>query len=291
MVVVKKTALGRGLGSLLEGAESSPVVSAPASVTAINEIPISKISTNPFQPRTNFDVEALEELAESIREFGLIQPITVRKIGLSYQIISGERRFRASQIAGLETVPAYIKEADEHGMLEMAIVENIQREDLDPIEVALSFQRLIDECNLTQDSMAAKVGKNRATVANFLRLLRLPPVVQAALREGKISIGHAKCLLSLNDVSQQESLCRQIVAKGMSVRATEAKVRALLAEKPVREHTDAAQNPYSDKINRLKEISKASVNINKNAKGEVRVVLAFDREEALDEFLQNVEKL
>ena len=185
----KRDALGKGLGALISGIDSLGVTqTAPAEDTigndpvrnpaSICEIPVEKISANPYQPRSNFDEDALAELTESIRQLGIIQPITVRKIGLRYQIISGERRFKAASAAGLSTIPAYIKETDDQGMLEMAIVENIQREDLDAIEVALSFQRLIDECNLTQDAMADKVGKKRATVANYLRLLKLPAEIQ-----------------------------------------------------------------------------------------------------------------
>ena len=204
----KRAALGKGLGALISGMDGlgTPSAHTPAPVTpsvpgpaSICEIPVEKISANPYQPRSNFDEQALEELADSIRQLGIIQPITVRKIGLKYQIISGERRFKAAQAAGLGTIPAYIKDTDDQGMLEMAIVENIQREDLDAIEVALSFQRLIDECHLTQESMADKVGKKRATVTNYLRLLKLPAEIQVCIRDKKISMGHAKAILSLTD--------------------------------------------------------------------------------------------
>lgn len=206
----KRAALGKGLGALISGLDQAGTVPAtgtgavpartPApALASICEIPIDKISANPYQPRSNFDEEALAELTDSIRQLGIIQPITVRKTGLHYQIISGERRFKAASAAGLKTIPAYIKDTDDQGMLEMAIVENIQREDLDAIEVALSFQRLIDECHLTQESMADKVGKKRATVTNYLRLLKLPAEIQVCIRDGKISMGHAKAILSLTE--------------------------------------------------------------------------------------------
>ena len=235
----KRDALGKGLGALISGIDSLGVTqTVPAEDTigndpvrnpaSICEIPVEKISANPYQPRSNFDEDALAELTESIRQLGIIQPITVRKIGLRYQIISGERRFKAASAAGLSTIPAYIKETDDQGMLEMAIVENIQREDLDAIEVALSFQRLIDECNLTQDAMADKVGKKRATVANYLRLLKLPAEIQVCIRDGKISMGHAKAILSLNDPVAQLSLCDDIIKRNLSVRQAEAKAQNML---------------------------------------------------------------
>ena len=237
--------MGKGLGALIPGVDNlatSPAATAPVhNPASICEIPIDKISANPYQPRSNFDEEALAELTESIRQLGIIQPITVRKIGLRYQIISGERRFKAASAAGLQTIPAYIKETDDQGMLEMAIVENIQREDLDAIEVALSFQRLMDECSLTQETMADKVGKKRATVANYLRLLKLPAEIQVCIRDKKISMGHAKAILSLSDPMAQLSLCDDIVKRNLSVRQAETKAQNIL------KRSDRSEEPEEKK--------------------------------------------
>ena len=191
-------------------------------------IPANLIDPNPYQPRMAFDNDSLEELAESVRTFGLIQPISVRKQSDGrYQIISGERRFRACKLAGMDTIPAYIRTADDQGMLEMAIVENIQRQDLDPIEVAMSYQRLMDECNLTQERMAQRVGKKRASIANSLRLLKLPTKVQHDLKTGLLSTGHAKVLLSVEDPHIQELLCDLTIKEGLSVRQLEDRIRRL----------------------------------------------------------------
>ena len=192
----------------------------------ISEIPVSQIEPNPFQPRKEFDEEALSELASSIKTLGLIQPITVRRINpTKFQIISGERRYRACRMAGVEKIPAYIRETDDVGMLEMAIVENLQRENLDPIEIALSFRRLIEECRLTQEEMAERVGKKRASVTNYLRLLKLSASAQYALKTGKISVGHAKVLLGIEDEAMQDRLCEETIASDLSVRQLEQKVR------------------------------------------------------------------
>jgi len=194
----------------------------------IRLVPLSQISPNPFQPRVSFDPSELEELSVSIRTLGLIQPITLRRTAPDkYQIISGERRFRASKLAGLSSIPAYIRTADDAGMLEMAIVENVQRSDLDPIETAVSYERLIDECNLTQEQMADRIGKSRVVVTNYLRLLRLPAKVQYDLKVGNITVGHAKVLLGLEDKQLQESLNDEVIKEGLSVRALEMRVKAL----------------------------------------------------------------
>ena len=227
--------LGKGLGALLGEAGSmdnfrKPVgyvnkvnvveSTAPQDKADVLMIPVDYIEPNPFQPRQSFDQEALEELAESIRTLGLIQPVTVRKKAADkYQIISGERRFRACRLCGMDLIPAYVRDADDQGMLEMAIVENIQRENLDPIEIALSYQRLIDECRLTQEQMALRVGKKRASVTNYLRLLKLPAKIQHDLKVGQLSVGHAKVLLSVEDSRVQEALCDLVVKEGLSVRA------------------------------------------------------------------------
>ncbi len=224
--MTKKPALGRGLSALLESQETDVTASQNSSVSStlggITEIYIQQIEANPFQPRTQFEEQALHELAQSIKELGIIQPVTVRKMGYDrFQLISGERRFRASQLAGLTTIPAYVRVANDQSMLEMALVENIQRSNLNAIEVALSYERLIEECNLTQDQLSSRVGKQRSTISNYLRLLKLPVAVQSALRENRISMGHARALINLNNESEQLAALEQILADNLSVRKTE----------------------------------------------------------------------
>lgn len=226
--MAKKRALGRGLSALLENAEN---ISRPKPVEkgsignvagSIAMLKISQIEANPFQPRNNFKKTPLEELSKSITEHGIIQPVTVRMIAdARYQLISGERRFRASQLAGLTEIPAYIRKADDQTMLEMALVENIQREDLDAIEVAISYQRLIEECKLTQESLSDKVGKNRSTVTNYLRLLKLPAEIQIGIIEKEISMGHARALVSITDLNHQLALFNRAINEGLSVRQIE----------------------------------------------------------------------
>ena len=227
---VKKQALGRGLSALLKDPandiKSVEDKNADKVVGNIVELDINAIEINPFQPRTNFNEETLNELATSIRELGLIQPITVRKLDFNkYQLISGERRLRASKIVGLETVPAYIRIANDQESLEMALVENIQRHDLDPIEIALSYQRLIDEINLTQEQMSERVGKKRSTIANYLRLLKLDPIIQTGMRDGFISMGHGRALINVEDNEVQSDIYHKIVTENLSVRDTEALVK------------------------------------------------------------------
>lgn len=229
--MAKKQALGRGLGALLKN-EETDITSKyskqkdPSTVGSVALISIQSIETNPFQPRTTFDEVALKELADSIQTLGVIQPITVRKLGYDkFQLISGERRFRASQLAGLTEIPAYVRIANDQSMLEMAIVENVQRQDLDAIEIALSYQRLLEECKLTQEELGGRVGKNRSTVTNYLRLLKLPEEVQAAIMLRKISMGHAKALLGSNDKELQIAILEEILEEGLSVRAVEDMVR------------------------------------------------------------------
>lgn len=223
----KKKALGRGLSALLEHVETDITTGTRSESTSrvlgsVAMLPIDRIEANPFQPRTVFDQESLSELVLSIKELGIIQPVTVRKMGYDqFQLISGERRFRASQVAGLTEIPAYIRVANDQAMLEMALVENIQRKDLDPIEIALSYQRLIEECQLTQEAMSARVGKKRATITNTLRLLKLPPEMQVALRKGEISPGHARALLSIDHEKGRKALFIRILEQGLSVRQAE----------------------------------------------------------------------
>lgn len=215
-------------------------------LTSIKEIELSQIIPNPFQPRSEFDRQKLQELADSIKQLGVIQPITVKKISVGrYQIISGERRFRASGIAGLSTIPAYVKEVDEDSMLEMALVENIQREDLDAIDIAISFQRLIDECHLTQEALSPRVGKNRATIANYLRLLKLPPKIQMAIKSGALTMGHAKAILSMDKEDAQIRLAERVVSEGLSVRETEALAQKPAAATPKKESQPAVAVPQA----------------------------------------------
>jgi ParB family chromosome partitioning protein len=219
--MAKKNALGRGLGALLQNPDTDVTSRGgdSALVGSISTIPIAQIEANPFQPRTHFDQEKLDELAASIRQLGIIQPITVRKLGYDkYQLISGERRFRASQLAGLDEVPAFIRIANDQAMLEMALVENIQRHELDAIEVALSYQRLIEECDLTQEALSERVGKQRSTIANYLRLLKLPPEIQKGIANGEVTMGHARALIGIEDPLEQLQLYKQIITEQLSVR-------------------------------------------------------------------------
>lgn len=226
----KKQALGRGLSALLKDPEndiqSAKDKNADKVIGNIVELELDQIEMNPFQPRTNFNEESLRELASSIRELGVIQPITVRKLGFEkYQLVSGERRFRASKLVGLETVPAYIRIANDQESLEMALVENIQRQDLDPIEIALSYQRLIDEINLTQEQMSERVGKKRSTIANYLRLLKLDPIIQTGMRDGFLSMGHGRAIINIEDQNTQLEIYEKILSDKLSVRQTENLVR------------------------------------------------------------------
>lgn len=293
-----QTGLGKGLGALISdinaiqqnsGRKLQHETASPLVATA--EIEIEKIEPNPYQPRTEFNREAIEELAQSIRLLGLIQPITVRPIpGNRYQIISGERRFRASQMAGLKSIPAYIRKTDDQGMLEMAIVENIQREDLDSIEVALSFQRLIEECHLTQEAMAERVGKKRATVTNYLRLLRLPAEIQFAIRAKKISMGHAKSLLSVEDPRIQLKLADQIIAQDLSVRQTETKIQKLKNGKKEKKETIELPDNYFKVIEIIGKYFNNNVNIKRTEKGSGELVIRFSSDKEMEEFLGALEK-
>ncbi|WP_410220461.1 ParB/RepB/Spo0J family partition protein [Pedobacter sp.] len=276
----RKTGLGKGLSALLDDNEtvnatktSTEVAAAPA-VGSISFIRIEDIETNPYQPRTEFDQVALNELSDSIKVQGLIQPITVRKNGDKYQLISGERRFRASKLAGLTEIPAYIRTADNQQMLEMALIENIQRENLNAIEVALSFQQMIDECNLKAEQLGERVGKNRTTVSNYLRLLKLPPVIQASIRDGKISMGHARALISVEETDKQLYIHHEIIDKGLSVRKVEEMVRGInhvvvkpqIAPEPVSFEYQKLQNDLSSKFS-----TKVKLKVKDNGKGSIEI--------------------
>lgn len=278
----------RGLGKGLEALMGGSIVT--YSGKDILRIPMDSVVANPFQPRENFDRQALEELSESIKALGLIQPVTVRRMpGGKYQIISGERRFRACRMAGMTSIPAYVREADDQGMLEMALVENIQRQDLDPIETALCFRRLIDECSLTQEQLADRVGKKRASVTNSLRLLKLPVKVQHDLKLGLVSPGHAKALLGLEDPALQEQLCDLAVERRLSVRELEEMVRAVAAGEPVARSESPAPLPLTPSYERMlsfmgKYFSK-DISVRRNASGKGSMTIRFASDKELDRFL------
>lgn len=280
----KKNALGRGLGALISDAET--IKSA-----LVNEIPIAQIEVNPYQPRTEFDEEALKELSESIRQYGIIQPITVRKIDENrYQLISGERRLRASILLNLETIPAYIRQANDQEMLEMALVENIHRKDLDPIEIALSYQRLIEECNLTQEQLSERVGKDRSTIANFLRLLKLPDEIQLGLRQNKISVGHARALINIEDTDTQRMIYQQIIRYDFSVRKVEDIVRELNIENEKKSSAAIRHYQRTKELKSLKEQLSQKLNckvdIKKTQVGTGKIVLFFENEVEFNNLLK-----
>lgn len=293
MSTPKKSALGKGLGALLSNAETD-ITSRPgqpiAPQGAAANIPINQIEVNPFQPRNEFDTKALEELAESIRHQGIIQAITVRKIAPErYQIISGERRFRASKMAGLDTIPAYVRIANDQAMLEMALVENIQRENLNPIDVAISYKRLMDECKLSNDEISDKVGKDRTTVINYIRLLKLPPKIQDAIREGKISMGHARALINIDDVGTQLLILSEILTKGISVRKVEEMVRATPGKKNKTHPTSGGKTAnapaYRDIEKRLENLLETKVEIKSGAKGTGKLLISYYSTDDLNRLL------
>lgn len=285
----KRNALGRGLGALLNDSVHVNATAAKKASSAdteqvqtgelkgVNAVKISEIEVNPFQPRTEFDEQALQELADSISVQGLIQPVTVRKTGThSYQLISGERRLRASKMAGLTEIPAYVRTANDQQMLEMALIENIQRENLNAIEMALSFQRMIDECNLKQEELGDRVSKNRSTVTNYLRLLKLPPVVQSSIRDGQISMGHARALVNVEDAAKLLYIHHQIIEKGLSVRKVEELVREL-QKSPAKKSTPAKPDSASFEMQKIqtdlaaKFGSQVKLKVSQNGKGSIEI--------------------
>ena len=297
--------LGKGLGALRGGEPDLSQIRKPVGyvnkevvrndepqdTSDILRIPVDFIEPNPFQPRMSFDQEALEELADSIRTLGLIQPITVRrKSDGRYQIISGERRFRACQLTGMEMVPAYIRDTNDQGMLEMAIVENIQRENLDPIEVALSYQRLIEDCNLTQEQMAVRVGKKRASVTNYLRLLKLPAKIQHDLKVGLLSVGHAKVLLGVDDIKLQEYLCDLVIKEDMSVRQLEDKIKKMSGPKKGPQETG---NDLPDEYFKVLEIVgkyfENNISLKRAESGKGSMTIHFNSDEEVRNFLKALE--
>ena len=279
--MIKKTGLGRGLDALID---TSHIDTNNAS--SINEVEISKIVANPNQPRRTFDEEALEELAASIREHGVISPITLRKNDDdSYMIIAGERRFRASKLAGLETIPAYIRTAKDEQVMEWSLVENIQRENLDAIEIALAYQRLMDEYTLTQEKLSERVGKKRATVANYLRLLKLPAEIQMGIKEKRIEMGHARAILATKSAETQLRLYKRILAKGLSVRQVEA-----MAGKDAEGGKTKSETPslYQAEAERFSRVLGTKCAISANAKGKGKVTIPFGSEKELREILKHL---
>jgi ParB family chromosome partitioning protein len=291
--MVKRNALGRGLGALIDDANSMY----QTNDTSKDDIEIRMIESNPWQPRTTFDEESLNDLAQSIKEVGIIQPLTLRRISDSkYQIIAGERRFRASKLAGLTKVPAFIRESDDSNMLELALIENIQREDLDAIEVAISYQRLIDECNLTQEELSDRVGKKRSTVSNYLRLLKLPALIQKAIREREISMGHARAIINVDDAETQIMLYRQIVKYEFSVRKIEEIVRKITSEEETKEVKPTEKVPkFPQEYEELKKhLSKhffTDVDFKIDNKGKGRIVIPFKSGKDLERIIGILDKL
>ncbi|HJN06228.1 MAG TPA: ParB/RepB/Spo0J family partition protein [Bacteroidales bacterium] len=287
----KRQALGRGLDSILSSPDTditSEDISGKFVAGAIARIELGKIETNPFQPRTNFDEMTLRELAESIKSQGIIQPITVRKMGYDkYQIIAGERRLRASQMAGIKHMPAFIRVANDEQMLELALIENIHREDLNALEIAISYQRLIDEIKLTQEKLSEKIGKSRSSISNFLRLLKLPPNVQVALRDNFITMGHARALITLPTRTIQEKILKVIISKGLNVRQTEELVRKTSSPKSDKQKVPATKIPerFKNAPAILSQKLGTKVNLRRNNNGEGAIVISFKNDEDLDKII------
>jgi ParB family chromosome partitioning protein len=293
MNTTRKSALGKGLGALIDGVEKEVL---DRKVEANLQIDINAIDTNPFQPRSRFDAQALEELAASIRQVGIVQPLTVRESGDGrFQLIAGERRLRAARMAGLTHVPAYIRTADDTAMLEMALVENIQREDLDAVEVAISYQRLIEECSLTQEQLSDRVGKQRSTVSNYLRLLRLPAEIQLGIRNKNLSMGHARTLVNIEDPQKQINVFYHIIEEDLSVRATEDLVRHI--------QTEASKDPsktdkrkkitreYEELSDQLTKLFGAEVQFRINEKGRGKIVIPFGNSDEMERIIGLLDRL
>ena len=286
-----RKALGRGLDNILGSPETditSKDISGDFVAGAVAEVDIDLIETNPFQPRTEFDETALRELAQSIKEQGVIQPVTVRKLGYNkYQLISGERRLRASKMAGLAKIPVFIRVANDEQMLELALIENIHRENLNAIEVAISYQRLIDECNMTQEEVSEKVGKSRSAVANFLRLLKLPAEVQIAIRDGHITMRHARALINISDKEEQLKLLQQIIMDEMSVRQTEELAeKAKNPEAKERKQTNFIPEHFKSSIKKLSQTLNTKVKVKRDIKGHGSVVIDFKDEAEFDRIME-----
>ena len=287
----RKQVLGRGLSALLNDPKDSDKTilekNSPKSITSIINLPVSRIKTNPSQPRSNFNEESLKELSISIAELGIIQPITVRKMKADeYQLISGERRLKATIMAGIDKIPAYIRLANDSELLEMALVENIQREDLDPIEIALSYQRLLVEINLTQEQLSDRIGKKRSTIANYIRLLKLDPIIQTGIRDKFVSMGHGRALINISDLSVQVKLYKKIIKKGLSVRQVEKLVQEI---KNPNEKSYAYSSPFlKQSAIELEEIFETSVSVISNDNGKGYVKILFDSQEKLQDILNKI---
>ncbi|MBR5216096.1 MAG: ParB/RepB/Spo0J family partition protein [Bacteroidales bacterium] len=291
----KKRGLGRGLDAILQSPETditSSDISGNYVAGAVAELNIDFIEANPFQPRTDFDETALNELAESIKIQGVIQPVTVRKMGRDkYQLISGERRLRASKMAGLKTIPVFIRVANDEQMLEMALIENTHREGLNAIEIALSYQRLIEECNITQEQLSEKVGKDRSTVTNFLRLLKLPPEVQVALRDGFISMSQARAIINIEDKAKQLVILKEIIDKDLSVRQVEELVRSLNTKNiKTKKQKDVLPEAFIFTVDSLSKSLNTKVKINRNSKGKGSLTIDFKNDEDFERLIALINK-
>ena len=287
----RKQVLGRGLSALLNDPKDTDKTilekNSPKSITSIVNLPVSRIKTNPSQPRSNFNEESLKELSISIAELGIIQPITVRKMKADeYQLISGERRLKATILAGIDKIPAYIRLANDSELLEMALVENIQREDLDPIEIALSYQRLLVEINLTQEQLSDRIGKKRSTIANYIRLLKLDPIIQTGIRDKFVSMGHGRALINISDLSVQVKLYKKIIKKGLSVRQVEKLVQEI---KNPNEKSYNYSSPFlKQSAIELEEIFETSVSVISNDNGKGYMKILFDSQEKLQDILNKI---
>ena len=292
----KKRGLGRGLDAILQSPDTditSADISGNYVAGAIAELDIDKIETNPFQPRTDFDETALKELSESIKTQGVIQPVTVRKMGYDkYQLISGERRLRASKLAGMKKIPVFIRVANDEQMLEMALIENIHRESLNAIEVAISYQRLVDECNLTQDQLSEKVGKDRSTVANFLRLLKLPAEIQIAIRDGFISMGHARAIITIEDKTQQLLILKRIIDENLNVRQVEDIVRGVNSKdvKKIAKNKDVIPESFRKHAGSLSKALNMNVKVNRNSRGKGSLTISFKNDQEFERLIEYINK-
>ena len=291
----KKRGLGRGLDAILQSPETditSSDISGNYVAGAVAELNIDHIEANPFQPRTDFDEAALQELAESIKTQGMIQPVTVRKMGRDkYQLISGERRLRASKLAGLKTIPVFIRVANDEQMLEMALIENTHREGLNAIEIALSYQRLLEECQLSQEQLSEKVGKDRSTVTNFLRLLKLPPEVQVALRDDFISMGHARAIINIDDKAKQLVILKEIIDKDLSVRQVEELVRSLNTKSiKTKKQKNVLPLSFITQADNLSKSLNTKVKIDRNNKGKGSITINFKNDEDFERLISLINK-
>ena len=291
----KKQVLGRGLSALLDDPEREinlpPNDNSDELVGKVIDLEIDKIEVNPYQPRTQFREEAIGELAESIKTLGIIQPVTVRKLGRNqYQLVSGERRYRASKSIGLKTIPSFVRVANDQETLEMALVENIQRKDLDPIEIALSYQRLINEIQLTQNQLSERVGKKRSTIANYMRLLKLDPIIQTGMRDGFLSMGHGRALINIEESEKQIEIYEKIIARSLSVRATELMVQKVKKGQSIIKTKDSRSVFYDNAENELKNYLKTSVAIKGTGKGKGTIQVPFNSQKDLNDIIKKIKR-